>query len=88
MCYLLFVDEDLIEPAGFSAAEDINEEVCIGVARGVGGRREEGDAELRQLDGVGDGGALLFCNGRGGDGDWIDLGALGDGAEVFREEHF
>ena len=39
-------------------------ECGVGVAGCEGGRREEGDAELRELDGVGDGGALLFGDGR------------------------
>ena len=85
---LLFVDEDLIETAGLCAAEDVDEEVGVGVARGEGGRGKESYADLREPDGVGDGGAFLFGNGRGDGGDGINLGAAGDGAEVFDEQSF
>src|SRR6202020_3139074 len=83
---LLFVYEDLIEPAGFSAAEDIDKKIDVCVAGGIDSGRQEGYAELRKLDGVGDGGALLFGDGRGGHGDWFGCGTLGDRAEVFGEE--
>ena len=79
LCDLLFVDEDLVEAAGLGSAEDVGEECGVGVAGGVGARSEEGDAELREFDGVGDGGALLFGDGCGDDGDGVNLGAAGMG---------
>jgi len=83
---LLFVDENLIEPAGLGAAEDVGEEVGIGVAGSICGGCEEGDAELWEFDRVGNGGAFLLGDGSGGDGDGVDLGALRDWAEVFGQE--
>jgi hypothetical protein len=83
---LLFVHEDLIEPAGLSAAEDIDKKIDVCVTGGIDSGRQEGYAELRKLDGVGDGGALLFGDRCGGHGDRFGCGSFGDRAEVFGEE--
>ncbi len=64
----------------------MDEEVGFGVAFGKGAGGQPGDGEPRELDGVGDGGALLGGDGRGFDGDGFDLRAFGDGTEVFGEE--
>ncbi len=85
---LLLVDELAVETAGFAVAEDVDEQVglCIAGSEDAGG--EPGDGEARELDGVGDGGALLRGDGRGFDGDGVDCRAFGDGCEVFGEEGF
>ena len=81
---LLLIDELAVETAGFAAAEDVDEEIGFGVARGEGGRGQPGDGETRQLDGVGDGGALLCGDGRGFDGDGLDLrGPWGWGRSIW-----
>ncbi len=83
---LLLVDELAVETTGFAGAEDVNEEVGIGVTGGEDGRSQPCDREAGQLNGIGDGGALLSGNGRSFDRDGFDRGAFGDGAEVFSEE--
>ena len=82
----MFVDEDLVEAAGFSATEDCDEEIGVGIAWGVGRWCQEGYAKLGELDGVGDGGALLFGDGRGSGGDGVNFGTAGNRTEVFCEE--
>ncbi len=70
---LLLVDELAVETAGFAAAEDVDDEVSFGVARGEDGRGEPCDGETRELDGVGYGGAFLGGDRRRFDGDGLDL---------------
>ena len=85
---LLLIDERAVETTGLAAAEDVDEEIGLGVSLGEGWSGEPGNGETRELDGVGDGGALLGGDRRGFDGDGLDLRALRDGTEVFGEERF
>ena len=61
---LLLVDELLVETAGPCSAEDVDGEGEFGVAGRKAAGVRNGDAKLRELDGVGDGGAFLLRGNR------------------------
>ena len=56
---LLVVDERLVEPARFAAAEDVGGQIGLRVARLEDRRRQPRHVDARQLHGVGDGEPLL-----------------------------
>ena len=85
---LLLVDQLAVHAAGFASAQDVGGNVGIRVAGREGGRREPGEDDLGKLDGVGDDGAALGGDGRRDTGGDIDVGARGDGTEVFVDQRF